>query len=289
MSPEAHLGIAVPSTRLRPMRGLESKVIVVAAGGMGASSGSGASSNKASIGAATSLRLAEEGARVVVGDIDLAAAQRTVDAIQADGGQAVAHAFDAAEEDQVEALMARAVDAYGGIDGLHFNAMDMSERTLGTDSQHDLLTLPLEAWQRTIDVGMTGLLLAARHALPSMLERGGGSIVATVSGAVYAAEPVRVAYASTKTGMTAIVRHIASRWGREGVRANAVAPGMVPGPEMLAGLTEEAEKRMRRLGRSHRLGAADDIASAVTFLLSADGEWINGQVLCVDGGTVLRA
>ncbi|MCD9622874.1 SDR family NAD(P)-dependent oxidoreductase [Rhabdothermincola salaria] len=273
------------------MRGLQDNVIVVAAGGIGASSGGTetASSNRASIGGATCRRLAEEGAKVVVGDIDGAAAQRTVDVIEAAGGQAVAHVFDAAEDDQVAALMAKAVDTYGGIDGLHFNAMDMSARAIGTDSEHDLLTLPVDAWQRTMDVGMTGFLLAARHALPSMLERGGGSIVVTVSGAVYAGEPVRVAYASAKTGMTAIVRHIASRWGRDGVRANAVAPGMVPGPEMLAGLSEENERRMRRASRSHRLGTADDIASAVTFLLSDDAEWINGQVLCVDGGTILRA
>jgi NAD(P)-dependent dehydrogenase (short-subunit alcohol dehydrogenase family) len=267
------------------MRGLQDKVIVVAAGGTGA----GGSSNRASIGGATSRRLAEEGAKVVVGDIDEAAAVRTVEAIEAAGGQAVAQVFDAAEDDQVRALVQRAIDTYGGLDGLHFNAMDMSAAAIGADSEHDLLTLPLDAWQRTIDVGMTGYLLAARHALPHLLERGGGSIVVTVSGAVYAGEPVRVAYAAAKTGMTAITRHIASRWGREGIRANAVAPGMVPGPEMLASLTEDNERRMKRASRSHRLGRPDDIASAVTFLLSDDGEWVNGQVLCVDGGTIMRA
>lgn len=267
------------------MRGLEGKVIVVAAGGTGATDGT---SHGASIGGATSRRLAAEGARVVVGDLSLAAAERTVELILADGGDAVAVAFDAGEDEQVKALMDRAVAEYGGVDGVHFNAMDMSAATLGVDGQHDLLTLPLEAWRRSIDVGLTGLLLAARHSIPHMLERGGGGIVATVSGAVYVGEPVRVAYATTKTGMTAIVRHIASRWGQRGIRANAVAPGMVPGKEMLDGLPEEGRQRMLKMARSHRIGTADDVASMVTFLLSADGEWVTGQVIAVDGGVTMR-
>ena len=164
------------------MKGLEEKVIVVAAGGTGASDGT---SHGASIGGATSRRLAEEGARVVVGDLSLPAAERTVAAIEAAGGKAVAHQFDAGDDASIKSLMDRAVSEFGGIDGLHFNAMDMSAGTLGVDGQHDLLTLPLDVWQRSLDVGLTGFLLASRYALPSMLERGGGGIVCTVSGAVY--------------------------------------------------------------------------------------------------------
>jgi NAD(P)-dependent dehydrogenase (short-subunit alcohol dehydrogenase family) len=268
------------------VRGLEGKVIVVAAGGTGASDGT---SNGASIGGATSRRLAAEGAKVVVGDLNEAAAERTVSLIREAGGEAVAHRFDAGEDEQIKSLMDRAVSEFGGLDGVHFNAMDMSAATLGVDGQHDLLTLPLDAWQRTIDVGLTGLLLAARHSIPLMLERGGGSIVATVSGAVYVGEPIRLAYATTKTGMTAIVRHIASRWGHDGIRANAVAPGMVPGPELVESMGDDGAKRMLKMGRSHRIGRADDIASMVTFLLSDDGEWVTGQVIAVDGGVTMRA
>ncbi|MCU1487199.1 MAG: fabG 14 [Actinomycetia bacterium] len=267
------------------MRGLKDKVIVVAAGGTGATDGT---SHGASIGGATSRRLAEEGAKVVVGDINLPSAERTVELITAAGGTAVAHEFDAGEDDQIKSLMDRAIGEYGGIDGVHFNAMDMSRATLGVDGEHDLLTLPLEAWQRTLDVGLTGCLLAARHSIPSMLERGGGSFVCTVSGAVYAGEGIRVAYATTKTGMTAIVRHIATRFGHQGIRANAVAPGLVPGQAMLDGMPEEGKARMLRMGRSNRIGRADDIANMVTFLLSDDGEWVTGQVLAVDGGNTMR-
>jgi NAD(P)-dependent dehydrogenase (short-subunit alcohol dehydrogenase family) len=267
------------------MRGLQDKVIVVAAGGTGATDGT---SHGASIGGATARRLAQEGARVVVGDINEPAALRTVELIEAEGGKAVAHQFDAGEDDQIKSLMDRAISEFGGIDGVHYNAMDMSAPALGVDGEHDLLTLPLEAWHRTLDVGLTGMLLAARHSIPAMLERGGGSFVATVSGAVYAGEPIRVAYATTKTGMTAVVRHIASRWGREGIRANAVAPGLVPGQAMLDGLPEEGKARMLRMARSHRIGTADDIASMVTFLLSDDGEWVTGQIISVDGGNTMR-
>lgn len=267
------------------MRGLEDKVIVVAAGGTGATDGT---SHGASIGGATARRLAAEGAKVVVGDLSEPAAVRTVELIEAAGGTAVAHQFDAGEDATIKALMDRAVEEYGGIDGVHYNAMDMSAATLGVDGQHDLLTLPLEAWQRTIDVGLTGFLLAARYSIPAMLERGGGSIVCTVSGAVYAGEPIRVAYATTKTGMTAVVRHIASKWGRQGIRANAVAPGMVPGEEMLANLPEEGKERMLRMARSDRHGRADDIAAMVTFLLSDDGSWVTAQTISVDGGNTMR-
>jgi NAD(P)-dependent dehydrogenase (short-subunit alcohol dehydrogenase family) len=267
------------------VRGLQDKVIVVCAGGTGATDGT---SNGASIGGATARRLAQEGARVVVGDLSEPAAQRTVELIESDGGKAIAHPFDASDEASIKALMARAVEEFGGIDGVHANAMDMSAATLGVDGQHDLLTLPLDVWQRTIDVGLTGFLLCARHSIPAMLERGGGAVVATVSGAVYVGEPIRLAYQTVKTGMTAVVRHIASRWGHDGIRANAVAPGMVPGPELLAGMDDAGKDRMMRLARSNRIGTADDIAAMVTFLMSDDGSWVTGQVVAVDGGVTMR-
>jgi NAD(P)-dependent dehydrogenase (short-subunit alcohol dehydrogenase family) len=267
------------------VRGLQDKVVVVCAGGTGKNDGP---SNRASIGGATARRLAQEGALVVVGDLDMPAAQQTVELIERDGGTAIAQQFDASDEPSIVALMKRACEEFGGIDGVHANAMDMSAATLGADGEHDLLTLPLDVWQRTIDVGLTGFLLCVRHSLPSMLERGGGSVVATVSGAVYVGEPIRLAYQTVKTGMTAVVRHIASRWGHEGIRANAVAPGMVPGAEKLAEVDAAGRERMLRMARSNRLGTADDIAAMVTFLMSGDGSWVTGQVISVDGGVSMR-
>lgn len=110
--------------------------------------------------------------------------------------------------------------------------------------------------------------------------------MATTSDAAYLGEPVRVAYAAAKAGMGAVVRHIASRWGRSGVRANAVSPGLIASEAMLA---DERFQKMLKLPRAARHGRPDDVAGTVAFLLSDDGEWINGQSLCVDGGTLMRA
>lgn len=261
------------------MRGLTDKVIVVAAGGT--------MSGKAGIGVATAQRLAEEGARVVVGDVNADAALATVDAIRAAGGEATSCVFDATSEDSVRALVETAVATYGGLDGVHSNAMDMSAGAIGTDSDHDLVTLPLDVWQRTLDVGLTGFFLVARVAIPHLLERGGGSIVGTSSAAMFVGEPVRVAYATAKTAMGGVARHIASRYGAQGIRANLVAPGFVPGADSLAGITEDRKRTMLRGSRSGRFGLPSDIAAAVAFLLSDDASWINGQILGVDGGSVL--
>jgi NAD(P)-dependent dehydrogenase (short-subunit alcohol dehydrogenase family) len=261
------------------MRGLRDRVFVVCAGGMGDSHWIGPG-----IGAAIARRLAAEGAKVVVGDLDEAAAWRTADRIRADGGSAVGQGYDAGDEGATRRLMERAVAEYGAIDGIHFNATDITAGDI--DGQHDLISLPLDVWRRRLDVGLLGLVFAARYALPHMLERGGGGIVATTSDAAYVGEPVRVAYAAAKAGMGAVVRHIASRWGARGVRANAVSPGLVPSDLMMA---DPRFQKMLQHPRSNRLGRPDDIAAMVAFLLSDDGAWVNGQSICVDGGTVMRA
>jgi NAD(P)-dependent dehydrogenase (short-subunit alcohol dehydrogenase family) len=261
------------------VRGLKNKVFVVCAGGTGDASWIGPG-----IGATTARRLAAEGAKVLVGDLDEAAALRTVARIRAEGGSAVGQQYDAGDEASTRALIERAVSEYGGIDGVHFNAMDIPPVDL--DGEHDLTTLPVDAWHRRMNVCLLGFVFAARHAVPRLLARGGGGIVGTSSDAVYLGEPVRVAYAAAKAGMGAVVRHIASRWGGQGIRANTVSPGLVPSAVMLA---DERFQKMLHHPRSHRLGKPDDIAAMVTLLLSDDGAWVNGQAICVDGGTVMRA
>jgi NAD(P)-dependent dehydrogenase (short-subunit alcohol dehydrogenase family) len=261
------------------MRGLDGKLVVVCAGGTGDSTHLGPS-----IGGATARRLAAEGARVVVGDLDEAAAQRTVDLITADGGIAVGQGYDAAGEGSTKGLMDLAVEEYGAIDGVHFNAMDTSSAA-EVEGQHDLLTIPLDVWHRRMDVGLLGFVLAARHAIPHILRQGGGGIVGTSSDAAYIGEGVRVAYAAAKSGMGAVARHITTRWGSQGVRANTVAPGLVPSALMMA---DERFQGLLQHPRSDRFGRAEDIAAMVTFLLSDDGAWVTGQSICVDGGTVMR-
>ena len=256
------------------MRGLGGKVAVVVGGAGG-------------IGTATCMRLAEEGCSVAVGDLDGAAAAEVADRICANGGRAVAVEADIGDEEQVRALLDRAAADFGGVDILHANAADLSPEGIGSDS--DVVDMPLDSFDRTIRAGARGHLLCARHAIPRLLERGGGALVFTSSGSAFAGEPQRPAYAMSKSGINALVRHIASRWGKEGIRANAIAPGLVRTEKNFQILDDENTLNLI-LGtiRSPRVGKPDDIAAMVAFLASDDGEWINGQVIAVDGGTTMR-
>lgn len=257
------------------MRGLAGKVAVVVGGGGG-------------IGTATCSRLAEEGCSIAVGDLDGSAAKDVAERINATGGRAFGSMTDISDEGQVHGLVARAVAEYGGIDILHANAADLSPGVIGRDT--DAVAMPLDAFDRTIHVGARGHLLCARTAIPELLKRGGGALVFTSSGSAFAGEPQRPSYAMAKSAVNALVRHVASRWGKEGIRANAVAPGLVR-TERNFEVLEDQNTLASILAtiRSPRVGKPEDIAAMVAFLASDDGEWINGQVISVDGGSTLRS
>jgi len=254
------------------LRGLAGKVVVVAGGASG-------------IGAATARRLAEEGCTVVVGDLAADGARRTAEEIASVGGTATAVEFDLARPESVAALLQTAVDTHGGVDALFNVGSDMS--TIAADT--DVVDIDLEVWDRVMTVTLRGYLTAMKAAIPLILHRGGGTIVNMSSAAAFQGEPARPAYATAKAGIGALTRHVASRWGKEGIRCNAVAPGFTATEAIRAApqwpdLQAAALKRMR----STRVGDTADIAALVAFLMSQDGEWINGQVINVDGGTILR-
>jgi NAD(P)-dependent dehydrogenase (short-subunit alcohol dehydrogenase family) len=255
------------------VRGLTGKVVVVAGGAGG-------------IGTATCRRLAEEGAHVVVGDLDADAAAAVARDIGNAGGRAVAVGVDISEEASVAALFEAATQAFGPVDAVHINAADLSPATIGGDS--DALDESLDIFDHTLSVNLRGHFLVTRAALPCLLDRGGGALAYTSSAAAFVGEPQRPAYAVAKSGVNALVRHVASRWGREGIRANAVAPGLILTPRAQAGLSDEFRRHAMARTRSPRLGAPEDIAAMVALLLSDDGSWINGQVISVDGGSTLR-
>jgi NAD(P)-dependent dehydrogenase (short-subunit alcohol dehydrogenase family) len=255
------------------MQGLDGKVVVVAGGGSG-------------IGAAAAGRLAEEGASVVVGDIVAPNAQAIAGEIRANGGTAVAAEFDISDDDSVAGLVAAAVAEFGGLDLLHANAADLSADVIMRDS--DAVAVELGVFDRTIAVNLRGHLLCTRHAVPEMLKRGGGAIVYTSSAAGHVGEPERPSYAMSKSGINALMRHVSSRWGREGIRANCVAPGLILTKAVRDNADPEFREYALRLGRSPRLGDPEDIAAAVAFLMSDDASWITGQVISVDGGATIR-
>ena len=238
------------------------------------------------IGAATVERLCAEGARVCVADINLGAAEAVAARMTQAGYEASAVAVDITDEASVGAAFAVAVERLGRLDGAHINAADL--RTIFADS--DALTVDLAVFDRTISVNLRGHLLCTRAALPHLLAAGGGALVYTTSGACDSGEPERPSYAMSKSGLNALMRHVASRWGKDAITANAVAPGFVMTPEMIAGgqVPPEWIDRCIAETRSTRLGKAEDIAGVVAMLLSEDGRWINGQVFHVNGGALLK-
>jgi NAD(P)-dependent dehydrogenase (short-subunit alcohol dehydrogenase family) len=256
------------------MRGLNGKRIIIAGGGNG-------------IGAATSERLGAEGAAVVVGDINLDAAQATAKRIAATGGTALAAEFDLADEQTVRALVDTAVDQLGGVDGLYNVGMNATADVLGRDG--DLLGMDPAVWRRTLEVNLLGYAYTARAVLPLLLENGGGAIVNTSSLSAHVGDQTRAGYQASKAGVNALTRHIAGRWGKEGVRANCVSPGVVlTAAAKTMALTPEAEEFTRMTIPSPRLGKPEDLAGVVAFLLSDDAEWINGQVWSINGGAMMR-
>lgn len=252
------------------MRGLNDKVAVIAGGG--------------GIGAETARRLASEGCAVMLGDIAIGPAEEAAAAITAEGGAAcAAFAYDQSDDASVKALVDAAIDRFGRVDFMHANAADMI--SIRTDT--DALTIDLDTYDRTVAVNQRGYLSCTRHALPHLIANR-GAIVYTSSSAAHMGEPERVAYAMTKAAANALMRHVASRWGKEGVRANSICPGMVLTAQIKQNMPREFIDRVLQVHRSWRLGESEDIAAMVAMLFSKDGEWITGQVMAVDGGASIR-
>ncbi len=254
------------------LRGLAGRVVIVAGGATG-------------IGAVTAARLGAEGCHVVVGDIAVDGARRTADRINESGGSALAVQFDLADSDSVAALVNTADNFFGGVDFLFTVGADM--RALEADT--DIVNLDLDVWDRVMTVNLRGYAAVMKHTIPKIVSRGGGAIVNMSSAAAFQGEPARPAYATAKAGIGALTRHVASRWGKDGIRCNAVAPGFTA-TEAIRAAPQWAEleaSALRRI-RGTRVGEADDVAALVAFLLSEEGSWINGQVINIDGGTVLR-
>jgi NAD(P)-dependent dehydrogenase (short-subunit alcohol dehydrogenase family) len=240
------------------------------------------------IGAATVKRLAEEGAQVCAADINLAGAEAPA---QDAGNGAFAVHVDISDEQSVNNAVSAAVERLGGLDGAHINAADL--RVIMEDS--DALALDLAVFDRTVAVNLRGHLLCTRAVLPHLLKNKESAIVYTSSGAAHGAEPTRPSYAMTKAGVNALMRHVAARWGKEGLVANVLAPGFTVTGEMkkqMEANAPEAEKwanfYMAKTPHT-RLGQSEDHAAVVALLLSSDGRWINGSIIDVNGGSLMRA
>ena len=251
------------------MRGLKDKRFIIGGGATG-------------MGAALALRLTEEGARVLVGDINSAG----LEALAATAEGAIrTEQFDLADDQSVERLVARAVAEFGGLDGIAITGADLSRATMEQD--RDVLHLSPEIWERVLRVNLIGHALLMKAAIPHLKAAGGGSIVTVSSASAYSGGTILPAYGASKAGLHALVRHIAHLTGPDWIRCNGIAPGLVQ-TEGAANVPEERRKTLLAAQALPRLGLADDMASAMAFLLSDEASWITGQVIAVNGGLMFR-
>ena len=251
------------------MKRLRGKVIIVIGGG--------------GIGDGCARRYADEGASVLLGDLNADAAATTASEIEAAGGRALGIGLDGSGESSIRSALERAIAEFGGIDGLHANFSSFADSESG-----DALELSMEVFDEVMRVNARGFLLCTRLVLPALIARGGGSIVYTSSGAAHMALPAKVAYSMSKAASHALMRHVAIRFGAQKVRANVIAPGPITHSRFEATLPPEFIAQMTSGTAIGRLGTSDDIAAMAALLMSDEGSFITGQVLSVDGGSSMR-
>jgi NAD(P)-dependent dehydrogenase (short-subunit alcohol dehydrogenase family) len=232
------------------------------------------------IGLATVTRFVEEGARVVIGDIDDERGRTLVGELGGAEVATYAH-VDVTSKEEVDALFALAKTTYGSVD-IAFNNAGISP-----PDDDSILDTELDAWRRVKEVNLTSVYLCCKAALPYMLEQKRGSIINTASFvAVMGAATSQISYSASKGGVLSMSRELGVQFARQGVRVNALCPGPVNTPllrELFAKDPERAERRLVHVPMG-RFGEPEEIASAVLFLASDDASFITANTFLVDGG-----
>ena len=246
---------------------IEGKVAVVTGGCSG-------------IGLATVERFVEEGAKVVIGDIDDERGKVLVDQLGGDELVTYVH-VDVTSKDEVDALFATAKDAYGSID-IAFNNAGISP-----SDDDSILETELDAWRRVQEVNLTSVYLCSKAALTHMVEQGNGSIINTASFvAVMGAATSQISYSASKGGVLSMTRELGVQFARRGIRVNALCPGPVNTPLLRELFAKDAERAARRLVHvpMGRFGEPREMANAVLFLASEESSFITASTFLVDGG-----
>lgn len=247
------------------MKGLKDKVVVVTGGADG-------------IGKATALRFAQEGAKVVVWDLNEAKGAETVAEIKAMGVEATFIKVNTSQFVEVERASQQVVEQFGRYDVLINNA--------GITRDATLKKMTPDLWQQVIDVNLTGVFNCAKCAADIMVEQNWGRIINASSVVALYGNFGQTNYAATKAGLVGMTKTMAKELGKKGVTVNAVAPGFIL-TEMVKKMPAEVLKSMEDKVPVRRLGLPEEIAATYAFLASDDAAYINGTVISVDGGITI--
>ncbi len=249
---------------------LENKVVVITGAGSG-------------IGAATATLFAKHGAKVIASDLNMESAQGVVDGIKKTGGTSIAVQVNVTKFDEVEALVAKAVNEYGQLDVMVNNA------GIGGKNQKKTADHTHEDWHNVIAVNQTGVFYCMQVALQQMMEQGYGNIVNVASLAGLKPSGYNLSYSASKYAVVGMTKSAALEYGRKNIRINAVCPGYTNSAllEQLLGSRPDMGDTLKRLIPMDRFGEADEIAEAIVWLASDNSKYITGQTITLDGGTSL--
>lgn len=228
------------------------------------------------IGEAIAVQLAARGAKVVVADLKLDAAQQVVDTIKGAGGEAAAFAVDVTQNDRVEEAIQFALDTYGKLD------LAVNNAGIG-GAAAPLADYSFDDWHKVIDVNLHSVFYSMKYEIAAMLKTGGGAIVnmASILGSV--AFPNAPAYVTAKHGVVGMTKSAAIDYAKQGIRVTAVGPGFIETP-LLKGMSKEAHDGLTALHPRGRLGQSEEVAALTLFLLSDAAANITGSYHLVDGG-----
>jgi NAD(P)-dependent dehydrogenase (short-subunit alcohol dehydrogenase family) len=232
------------------------------------------------IGLATVRRFLEEGAKVVVGDVDDARGAELAEELSQGGALTYVH-VDVTSKDEVDALFRTAKETYGSVDVAFNNA------GISPPEDDSILDTDLDAWRKVQEVNLTSVYLCCKAALPYMLEQKSGSIINTASFvAVMGAATSQISYSASKGGVLSMSRELGVQFAREGVRVNALCPGPVNTPLLQELFAKDEERAARRLVHvpMGRFGEPEEMANAVLFLASDESSFITASTFLVDGG-----
>ena len=231
------------------------------------------------IAGASARRFAEEGARVLVCDVDAEGAEKTAAGITASGGIARARHCDVADPGSAREAVDAAVEAFGAIHVL-MNGAAVREPT------GNVVALALEEWQRVMAVNLTGIFLMCKYAIPAIAEAGGGSVINVASQLGSVVVPERPAYVTSKAAVIQLSRSMALDFAGDKVRVNSLSPGATETGRLLVhyDTMEDVRRALVPLHPIGRLGQPEDIADAALFLASDESRFVTGHDLIVDGG-----